>query len=99
MIKYTHNHFTAVWILSRTNWVSWHQKGKSSLDLLEQEIVSGSGINLAICTLTQTHNHASIQALILLGRMPFLSSNQQCQSTEGTHTHIRLTAFFPGQAG
>jgi len=29
--------------------VSWHQKGKTNLDLLEQEIVSGSGISWAIC--------------------------------------------------
>jgi len=35
--------------LSRTTRVSRYQKGKTSLDLLEQEIVSGSGISLAIC--------------------------------------------------
>jgi len=28
---------------------SQHQKGKTKLDLLEQEIVSGSGISWAIC--------------------------------------------------
>jgi len=28
------------WILSKTTRVSWHQKGKSNLDLLEQKIVS-----------------------------------------------------------
>jgi len=28
-----------------TTWVSRYQKGKTSQDLLEQEIVSGSGIN------------------------------------------------------
>jgi len=36
------------WILSGTTWVSWHQEGKTNLDLLEQEIVSGSGISWAI---------------------------------------------------
>jgi len=35
--------------LSGTIQVSWNQKGKTSLDLLEQEIVSGSGISWAIC--------------------------------------------------
>ena len=35
--------------LSGTTWVSWYQKGKTSLDLLEQEIVSGNGISWAIC--------------------------------------------------
>jgi len=62
--------------------VSWHQKGKTNLDLLEQETVSGSGFSAAlqlgrmqICTLTQTHNHASGQHPItqfFTGRMPFL---------------------------
>ena len=35
--------------LSGTTWVSWYQKGKTNLDLLEQETVSGSGISWAIC--------------------------------------------------
>jgi len=35
--------------LSGTTQVSQYQKGKTSLDLLEQEIVSGSGISWAIC--------------------------------------------------
>jgi len=37
------------WILSRTTRVSRYQEGKTNLDLLEQEIVSGSGICWAIC--------------------------------------------------
>jgi len=41
MHSHTHNCFTA-WILSGTTCVSRHQKGKINLDLLEQEIVSGS---------------------------------------------------------
>jgi len=32
-----------------TTWVSRYQKGKTNLDLLEQETVSASGINWAIC--------------------------------------------------
>jgi len=39
----------ALWILSGTTRVSRYQKGENSLDLLEQEIVSGSGISWAIC--------------------------------------------------
>jgi len=39
----------ALWILSGTTQVSQYQKGKTNLDLLEQEIVSGSGICWAIC--------------------------------------------------
>jgi len=37
------------WNLSGTTRVSRYQKGKTNLDLLEQEIVSGSGICWAIC--------------------------------------------------
>jgi len=35
--------------LSGTTWVSQYQKGKTNLDLLEQQKVSGIGISLAIC--------------------------------------------------
>ena len=48
----THTHTTILrlpWILSGTTRVSRHQKGKTNLDLLEQEIVSGSGISWAKC--------------------------------------------------
>jgi len=37
------------WILSGTTRVSQYQKGKTNLDFLEQETVSGSGICWAIC--------------------------------------------------
>jgi len=36
-------------LFSRTTWVSQYQIGKTNLDLLEQETVSGSGINWALC--------------------------------------------------
>jgi len=54
----------------RSTWVSRYQKGKTktNLDFPEQETASGSGISWAICkdicTLTQTHNHASTPPLI-----------------------------------
>jgi len=35
--------------LSRTTQISLYQKGKTSLDLLEQQTVSGSGISLTMC--------------------------------------------------
>jgi len=46
-------------------WASY-QKGKTNLDLLEQEIVSGSGISWAICTSPQTDNHTSTPPLSFL---------------------------------
>jgi len=53
----THTHSTVLllfWNMSRTTWVSRYQKGKTrkvktNLNLLEQEIVSGSGIWWVIC--------------------------------------------------
>jgi len=47
ILSRTHTHTTILrpsWILSGTTRVSRHQKGKTNLDLLEQETVSGSGI-------------------------------------------------------
>ena len=52
LIDVTHAQTTVLrpsWILSGTTRMSWHQKGKTNLDLLEQEIVSGSGISWATC--------------------------------------------------
>ena len=51
---HTHNRFWLYWILSGTTRVNLYQKGKSqegktNMDLLEQEIVSGSGIRWAKC--------------------------------------------------
>jgi len=40
-----YNRFTPPWTVSGTTWMSRYQKGKTNLDLLEQEIVSGSGIS------------------------------------------------------
>jgi len=57
--------FYVLWTLSRTTRMSQYQKGKTNLDFLEQDIVSGSGISWAICksavcTLPQMDNHARI---------------------------------------
>ena len=87
---HTHNRFTAVLELSGTTRVSRYQKGKTrkvktNLDLLEQEIVSGSGICWVICKSAayprQPRQHPTTQ--LFTGRMPFVPPNQQCQSTEG----------------
>ena len=61
------------------------RKGETNLDLLEEEIVSGSGICWAICRSAphprQPQQHPTTQ--LFTGRMPFLPPNQQHQSTEG----------------
>ena len=70
---YTHTHTTVLlllWNLSGTTRMSRYQKGKTrkvkiNLDLLEQEIVSGSGISWAICKSAphprQPHQHPTTQ--------------------------------------
>jgi len=79
--------------MSGSTRVSRYQKGKTkkvitNLDLLEQEIVSGSGICWAICKSAPHHRqprqHPTTQ--FFTGRMPFLTPNQQRQSTEGKGT-------------
>jgi len=50
VVMNTHTHTNTIlqssWILSGITWVSRHQKGKTNLDLLQQKIVSGSGIKI-----------------------------------------------------
>jgi len=73
--------------MSGTTRVSRYQKGKTrkvktNLDLLEREIVSGSGICWLYASLHLIpDNHANITQFFT-GRMPFLPPNQQRQSTE-----------------
>ena len=93
---HTHAHTTVLllfWNMSGTTRVSRYQKGKTrkvktNVNLLEQEIVSGSGICWAICKSAphprQPHQHPTTQ--FFTGRMPFLPPNKQRQSTEGVNT-------------
>ena len=64
-----------------------NQENKTNLDLLEQEIVSGSGIYWAMCKSAPHPRHVTTPTphhSVFTGWMPFLPSNQQRQSTEGT---------------
>ena len=82
--RHTHTRLTALFPgLPRS---AGTRKVKPSWILLKQEIVSGSGINWAICMCapcsrqitTPTPHHS-----VFTGWMPFLPPSQQCQSTEG----------------
>jgi len=79
---YSHNIHTLNGLFSRTTWVSRHQKGKPFWILLKQEMMGGWTMQ-TICTTLQTDHHASTPSLNFMGWMPFLTPNQQCQSTEG----------------
>jgi len=74
-LTHTHIHtqlfLRLFWILSRTTQVSWYWKDKTNLGLLEQEIVSGSGICWAICKSAphprQPHQHPTAQFFLQAG--------------------------------
>ena len=85
--------------MSGSTRVSSYQNGKTkkvktNLDLLKQEIVSGSGICWAICKFAphprQPRRHPTIQ--FFTGQMPFLPPNQQRQSTAGNKWNIQIIA-------
>ena len=79
---------------SGTTQVGRYQKGKTNLDLLKQETVSGSGISWAICKSAprsrQIITPAPHYSVFFTGRMPFLPPNQQRQSTEGNSNYMQL---------
>jgi len=68
--------------------VSRYQKGKTNLDFTEardNELQWHQLDHMQVSTSLQTDNHASTPPVsFFTGRMPFLSPNQQRQSTEGT---------------
>ena len=70
---------------SGTTQVSRYQKGKTNLDFTEARDSEWHQLGrIQVCTSLQTDNHASTPPLsCFTGRMPFLSPNQQRQSTEG----------------
>jgi len=90
--EHTHTHpFNGP--LSGNTQVSQYHKGKTIWILLEQEIVSGSGISWAICKSAPRSRQITMAAphySFFTGRMPFLPPNQQCQSTEGTLCYQKL---------
>ena len=62
---HTHTHTTVLrpsWTSSGTTWVSQHQKGKTNLDLLKQETVSGNGISWTICKSAPWPRHITTPA-------------------------------------
>ena len=80
--------------LSRTTQVSRYQKGKTNLDLLKQETVSGSGISWAICKSAPHSRQITMPALHpTTEMMPFLPPSQQRQSTEGMNLLSQLLLF------
>ena len=83
--------------LSRTTRVSQYQKGKTNLDLLEQETMSGSGISWAICKSAPCHRKITTPAphsIVTYYRYsPLLSFLQaECSSCHSTSSVNALKA-------
>jgi len=87
LVRNYYNRFMPPWTLSGTTRVSWYQKGKTNLDLLEQERVSGSGISWAI--------YESVPRTRQTTRIPTLSFLQAgCPSCHPTNSVEALKALF-----
>jgi len=74
-----------------------YQEGKTNLDLLEEEKVSGNGISWAICKSAPSPRHITMPSShnsVFTGRMPFLPPNQQRQSTEGKTNKFIIAQCF-----
>jgi len=90
---HTHTHrFRLSLILSRTIRVSWHREGKTNLDLLEQEIVSGSGISWAICKSTPWPKHITtpVSHHSVFYRLDALPAAQPTASKQWRHIHVDI---------
>ena len=101
-VPHTHNHFMALWILSRITRVSLYQKGKTNLDFTEATDSEWQWHQLGhvqICTSPKTDNHSSTPPLsFITRRMPFLPPNQQHQNlyqySNSRYCYIAYTAMW-----
>jgi len=79
--------------------VSRYQRGKTNLDFTgarDSEWQWHQLGHMHVCTLLQSDNHASTPPLsFFTGWMPFLSPNQQRQSTEGETPFSHCTILRP----
>jgi len=76
--------------------VSRYHKGKTNLDLLKQETVSGSGISWAICNSAPRSRQITMPAphrSVFYRPDALPAANQQRQSTEGTRLYIKVNCI------
>ena len=82
-VLHTHTHTRLTAICLGLPGSASTRKVQSIWILLKQETVGGSGISWAICKSAPRSRQITTPAPHHWGRMPFLSPNQQRQSTEG----------------
>jgi len=71
--------------LSGTTQVSWYQKGKTNLDLLEQETVSGIGIIWAIYKSAPCPRHITMPLSFVQARCPSCRPTNSIKSSNAKH--------------
>ena len=81
--KYFRDHLS----FSRWTWVSRYQN-VSILDFIGAKGDGGGGNNWNVQSSQLKYHHQQTNTQFLTGRMPFLSPNRQCQSTEGRWDHV-----------
>jgi len=97
-LTYLHTHTHAhAHMHTHTHTFIGTRKVKPIWILLKQETVYGSGIRWAMCKAAPYSRQTTTPApppllCVFTGRMPFLSPNQQCQSTEGILTYFSSNA-------
>jgi len=62
------------------------------------EVVVTTGA-ISCAKLQSNHHHQQTNTQFFTGQMPFLSPNQQCQSTEGRKYHIPWTSLLQAHLG
>jgi len=84
--------------------VSQHHKGKTNLDLLKQETVSGSGISWAICksatrsrqiTTPKPHHSVFYRPDALPAAQPTASKHRRNKKCDGTVNKYQLSLIDP----
>jgi len=93
-------------LFSRTFRVNRYQKGKTSLDLNEAKddgVLGCSGISWTICKQSAPHSRRITTPTphhsMFTGRMLFVTSNQQCQCTEGRLSEVKTTQLTRQDGG
>jgi len=88
---HTHTHTRSMALCPGLPGSASTKKEKPIWILLKQETVSGSGFSWAKCKSAPCSRqipHQHLTAQFFTGRMPFVSPNQQRQSTEGKQTYV-----------
>ena len=87
-------------LLAFSRW-TWVSRYRNILDFIGTKGDGGGGDDWSYktyCQILSNHHHQQTNTQLLTGQMPFLSPNQQCQSTEWKMSHS-MDLFTPSSPG